>query len=51
MGLVRPVDLQYSKPGGIAEGYSYFWRPIYCWFFTCGYDWDYAYYWLRYEVR
>jgi len=20
-------------------------------FFICGYDWDYAYYWLRYEVR
>jgi hypothetical protein len=51
MGLVRPADLQYAKPGGIAEGYSYFWKPIYCWFFICGYDWDYAYYWLRYEVR
>jgi hypothetical protein len=51
MGLVRPADLQYAKPGGIAEGYSYFWRPIYCLFFICGYDWDYAYYWLRYEVR
>jgi hypothetical protein len=51
MGLVRPADLQYAKPGGIAEGYSYFWQPIYCWFFICGYDWDYAYYWLRYEVR
>jgi hypothetical protein len=51
IGLVRPSDLQYSKPGGIADGYSYFWKPIYCWFFICDYDWDYVYYVLRYEVR
>ncbi len=27
LGLVRPSHLQYT-PGGIADGYSYFWKPI-----------------------
>jgi hypothetical protein len=50
IGLVRPNALNIG-PGGIADGFSYFWKPIYCWIFICDYDWDYAYYWLRYEVR
>jgi hypothetical protein len=44
LGLVKPSDLQFTKPGGTADGYAYFWKPIYCGFFICGYDWDYAYY-------
>ncbi|MGB9706172.1 MAG: hypothetical protein ACPL3C_12030 [Pyrobaculum sp.] len=49
LGLVKPSDLQFANPGGIADGYAYFWKPIYCGFFICGYDWDYAYYKLRYN--